>query len=135
METSGDLAMVETERTSSCGGCGAKVFCKPGSGNSTIVETLNPIHAEPGERVRFEITGRVLLQSSFILYILPVLFLVMGAGVGKKFASIFPAYGQDACSALTGVLFLVLGILILNRIGKYWSRKAELKPVITEVVG
>ena len=135
VETSDGLARVETQRTSSCGGCGAKSFCKPGSGNSIIVEALNPIHARTGERVRFEITGRVLLQSSFILYILPVLFLVIGAGLGKKLASIFPAYNQDVCSVLSGVLFLALGIFLLNRIGGYWSRKADLKPVITEVVG
>ena len=135
VEVYGNLARVEAEKSSSCGGCGAKNFCKPGGGNSIIVEALNPIHAEPGERVRFEVTGRVLLQSSFLLYILPIVFLVIGAGLGGKLAPLYPAYDKDALSALLGILFLVLGVFILNRAINYWSRKADLKPVITEVVG
>lgn len=134
IETYGEFAKVEAKRSISCEGCASKDMCKPGSGNSMIVEVLNPLNAKIGKRVSFEIGRDVLLKSSFILYLMPVIFIVIGAWIGGEAASYFPSSNKEALSAISAAVFFIISILLLILLNRHFAKNARYKPIIKEVL-
>ncbi len=133
IETYGDFAKVEAKRSLSCEGCASKDMCKPGS-DSMIIEALNPVGAVSGDGVAFEIGKGAFLKSSFILYLMPVIFIVIGAWLGGEAASYFLSVNKEAISALSAAVFFFLSIIALLFINKYFFKNAEYKPVIKEIL-
>ncbi|MBI3599154.1 MAG: SoxR reducing system RseC family protein [Nitrospinae bacterium] len=135
IETYGEFAKVEAKRSLSCEGCVSKDMCKPGGGSSMIVEALNPVGARAGDRVAFEISRGVLLKSSFILYLMPVIFILTGAWIGGEAASIyFQSSNKEAISAVSAALFFILSIMVVVFLNRYFLKNVKYKPVIKEIL-
>lgn len=135
IDTYGEFARVEAERNPSCEGCMSKGTCKPASDSSMIVEAVNLINAKVGDRVNFEIDANVLLKSTFIIYILPVIFLLSGAFIGGELADMLSqSKKKETLSVVGGGIFFIIGIILLMLLNKYFSRKKGYKPVIREIL-
>ena len=74
IETSENKAKVKASRHGDCENCGV---C-PGD-NAMVVAVQNPIDASVGQRVAFEIQEANMLMAAFVVYILPLLALMVGA--------------------------------------------------------
>ena len=68
------------------------------------VEVINALGAEVNDKVKVVTTTKNFLQSSLMLYIVPVISLVVGAGIGQLIGEQTP-YDASLVSALLGVVF------------------------------
>ena len=114
------VARVETQRTATCGGCSAKAGCGTAMltrvfGNRrTRLQVLNPVDAKPGDRVIIGIDEKILVKASLILYMLPLMALLLGAGAGQFGAQGVNLLSQEQGSILGGSAGLLAGL--------YWVR-------------
>jgi sigma-E factor negative regulatory protein RseC len=83
-----------------------------------------------GQRVKIGISPRALLKASFILYIIPIVALVIGAMLGNNFSS----GNKEVWAVLLGGGFLVGSFLLIKAFGKYLNLKNEYLPTATEVL-
>ena len=88
IDTYGEFAKVEARRSASCEGCASKDTCKPDSNASMIIEVINPVNARVGDRICFEVEAGTLLKSTFVIYLMPVIFILVGAWVGEEISKI-----------------------------------------------
>jgi sigma-E factor negative regulatory protein RseC len=114
------VAVVKCVRNSACDHCPSSGACKMGDDSETmLVETYNAIGAQNGDLVKIATSTKHFLQSSFMLYIVPIIGLLIGAFVGQIIAEMSGwEIDPSLFSALTAVAFLILtflGIRILTR--------------------
>jgi len=103
----GEIAWVCPDAPSSCGACGGK-----GCGSSVFVRLLhplqpeyavvNPIAAAAGETVVVGIEEGSLLRAATLAYLVPLVFLLVGAVLGSRFGDLYAAGG-----ALAGMVVAV----------------------------
>ena len=134
----GDHAWVEARRRTACGGCTASKGCGTGliarffSGRPVRLRAINPVAAEVGERVVVAIAEDVLLRSSFMAYILPLITLFIGALIGQQIqkAAFDPAAeGVVVFGALVG---LGTGMFALRGFARQVERDGRYEPRIIE---
>ena len=78
------VAVVLCKKSSFCRHCASMESCQVGDDNRTmVVEALNAIGAKVGDKVRIVTSSRSFLQSSFLLYIVPLLSLIVGGILGQ----------------------------------------------------
>ncbi len=117
----GDKALVKVVRESACGGnCAACNAC----GNREIELTVNnPIEAQIGDVVKITSSSRQVLQSVFLLYLLPVLLFVIVYLISSVFWTVMPA------------LFLAAGvILVYYFLIRKWENKLIIHSEITDII-
>ena len=129
LEVSGSMAKVKASRHSDCENCGS---C-PGN-TAIVVDALNPLGAQRGQRVALEVKEVNMLKAAFIVYILPLIMAVAGA-----FAGNYLAVQQLASNPLwyqIGGGFIAFGLSIIYI--KYFDRNArtndKMRPVITRIL-
>lgn len=130
-----DIAVVLCQKSSFCENCAAEGVCHVGDDSSSkLVEVHNHLAADIGDRVKIATTTRSFLQSSFLLYIVPLIFLVTGAIVGQSAAGIIDGgFDSNVASALTGTLFMAASFFIL-RFGSRGLRKENYMPRVIEIL-
>lgn len=122
VEIIGDKAKVLVRRhdvCSKCGGCGISLSGK----GENFVEALNTVNAAVGQTVRVTSDTGQVLKASFVVYIVPVLFLLAGIALGKQF-------GGEPAGLIIGVIFLLLSYLLVRA----YDRKVAHGRVQSEVV-
>ena len=135
IDTYGEFAKVEARRSASCEGCASKDTCKPNSNTSMIIEVINPINARVGDRICFEVEASALLKSTFVIYLMPVIFLLIGAWAGGKIAKIYPLFKrEEILSVISGSLFFLVSVFILISLNRYFSKNKRYKPMIKEIL-
>ncbi len=128
------IAVVICQKQSACQHCPSSGACQIGDdGQSMLVEAFNQIGAEVGEKVKVVTSTKHFLQSSFILYILPVVGLLIGAIAGQYIAeSTDIGVDPKLLSALIGVAFLV-GTFLCIRVGTRALHREIFMPRIVEI--
>ena len=135
IDTYGEFAKVEAKRSASCEGCASKDTCKPNSNTSMIIEVINPINARVGDRICFEVEASALLKSTFVIYLMPVIFLLIGAWVGGEISKIYPLFKrEEILSVISGSLFFLVSVFILISLNRYFSKNKKYKPTIKEIL-
>lgn len=128
------IAVVLCQRHNACKHCASAGSCQVGDdGRSMLVEAFNAIGAEVSDRVKVVTSTKHFLQSSFMLYIVPIIGLLIGAIAGQTIGERFPL-GIDPVllSALLGVAFLA-GTFLCIRVGTRALSKELFMPRITEI--
>ena len=128
-------AWVKCIKSAACESCSAKAFCNTagGSDDDVEVEAINAVGAKVNDRVTISFETSSLLKVSFLVYIVPVLFLILGVVIGNKIAPIFN-YDQSIFSVLVGFLFLVAAFFFVKAKGKDLSTKDAYKPKIIRIL-
>ena len=130
-----DVAVVLCQKSSMCEHCAAEGSCHIGDDSSSkLVEVHNPLGAGIGDRVKIATSTRTFLQSSFILYIVPLIALVIGAVSGQLLGE-WLASGLDPnlLAALFGTSFMTGSFLIIRLMSRSLAKEAYM-PVIVEVL-
>lgn len=133
VEVRDDLAIVEVERSPACERCGV---CHHMLGtNKMVAEARNDAQAKVGEKVNLEIESKIFLTMAFVLYIVPVVFLIIGYFIGSTLVAFLqkPTYSQEV-GILSGFIFLGFSYLIIRMIDRRAALSKQLRPVVTEVV-
>ena len=128
------VAVVLCQRHSACKHCASNGSCQIGDDSQTmLVEAFNAIGAEVSDRVKVVTSTRNFLQSSFMLYIVPIIGLLIGAVAGQLLGENFSLGIEPALlSAILGVAFLV-GTFLCIRVGTRALSKELFMPRITEI--
>ncbi|XER06552.1 hypothetical protein SRRS_20920 [Sporomusa rhizae] len=123
------MAKVKASRHSDCENCGN---C-PGS-SAIVVEALNPVGAQRGQRVAIEIKEVNMLKAAFIVYMLPLIAAVAGAFAGNYIANL--QHAVDPLWYQLGGGFVAFGLSIIYI--KFFDRNArtddKMKPVIVRIL-
>ena len=129
IEVKGDIAKVEIRRSISCGTCRA---CWMAEGGKMIASGQNLIGAKVGQRVRLQVSGSI-LKAAFVVYILPLVGLILGYGVGSSISKAigYPAFSEKA-GVISGLAFLVLSFIAVCYYGKKIGQRYQIK--VIEVV-
>ena len=129
------IAVVMCTKSSLCENCATNGNCALGDDDNTrLIEVQNPLAAEVGEQVRIATTTKSFLQSSFLLYIVPLIALVIGAIVGLLVGEkITTGLDPNLLSAIFGVVFMV-GSFVILRVGSSVLNKESYMPKIIEIV-
>ena len=126
-------ATVQMIEGGGCQSCASAGTCKAGSGGRTL-DAINKAGAAPGQHVVVDIESGAFLKASFIVYMVPVIFLFVGAYLGDFAARQMPGVMEaESWQAAGGVLFLALSILGV----RLYDRKAKstkgLRPVVVKI--
>jgi len=128
-------AWVKCTKSAACESCSAKGFCDTAGGGSddVEVEAINVAGAKVDDRVTISFETSSLLKVSFLVYMVPVLFLILGVVIGDKIAPIFN-YDQSIFSVLVGFLFLLAAFFFVKAKGKELSKKEAYQPKIIRIL-
>lgn len=133
-KTESTTAWVTTTKTAACESCAAKTSCSAlGGATEMEVKVINTAGAKIGERVVISFETSPLLKATFLLYVIPVLFLLVGAFVGEKMSLYFHA-SASILSAVAGFLFFGLAILFVIFKGNRLAKRDEYCPKIIRII-
>ena len=128
LSVDGGLAQVMVGRHEECGSCGA---C--GGAQQVVVEAVNDVGAQPGQRVLFEFREANVLTGAFVVFILPLLMGGVGAVIGHFMAPMLDASGSLPY-VLGALVFFLLALVLVKLFDKRAAQKQEAKPVIVEII-
>ncbi len=111
VEIDGDKVKVRLPFSSNCEKCR---LCKKISDDLMEVEAVKKGNIKVGSSVKLYIPPKVIIVSSFMLYIFPLLFLVGGYFFGKIFDVYFGFGKEELFPALFAFLFLFSSFIIVH---------------------
>ncbi len=128
LEVIGDMAKVKTSRHNDCENCGA---C-PGN-SAMVLEALNPVGAKPGQRVVIEVQEINMLKAAFIVYILPLIAVFIGAVLGGWLAQ---KTGHESLwfQITGGLVAFVLSVVYIKYFDSAARLDVNMKPVIVRIL-
>jgi len=128
-------AVVLCQKGSFCEHCAAMDTCRMGDDNHSMqVDAHNPLAAEVGDRVVLAVSSRNFLTSSFVVYIVPLLFMLIGGILGQFIGEeLITGVPPQLLSALIGVAFLV-GAFLTIRIGSRALKNEHYLPRIVRIL-
>ena len=128
-------AVVMCQKSSLCENCATNGSCSIGDDDKTrLIDVQNLLNASVGDQVRIATTTRSFLQSSFLLYIVPLVALVIGAVAGKFVGEqIDTGLDPNLLSAIFGVFFMV-GSFVILRIGSRVLVAESYMPKIVAII-
>lgn len=135
IKTHDELARVKTTRSSSCSSCSAKSTCHVNeSGNAMEVDAINRAGAREGDRIMMHFETSSLMKACFLLYILPVGFMLFGAIIGHLLA-LKLGIGSSLFSAASGFLLLVVSFILIRSKANRLGNDDAYKPKIIKIIG
>ena len=128
-------AVVMCQKSSLCENCATDGNCIMGDDDKTrFIEVQNTLGATVGELVRIATTTKSFLQSSFLLYIVPLIALVIGAIVGKLVGdNVATGLDPNLLSAIFGVFFMA-GSFVILRVGSSALEPESYMPKIVAII-
>lgn len=128
ISAAGEMARVKTSRHNDCENCGA---CP---GNAAIVlDARNPLGARPGQQVLIEVQEVGMLKSAFIVYMLPLISLFVGAVAGGLAAD-QAGSGSFWYQVAGALVALVLAIAYIRHYDRRARTNKNMQPVITRIL-
>lgn len=107
-------------------------MCSPLGRDWMIIEALNHPGAGPGQEVilTYELESEV--KASFVLYIIPLLSLLLGAVLGGW---LDPLHNPDLSSVSLGFSLMILSFLGIRLYsGRTYSQRKQYQPVILQII-
>ena len=128
-------AVVMCKKSSLCEHCATSGSCVIGDdGHVRMIEVQNSLGASIGDHVCIATTTKSFLQSSFMLYIVPLIALVIGAVAGKLTGEKFDTgLEPNLLSAIFGVFFMI-GSFVLLRVGSRVLEQENYMPKIVAIL-
>ncbi len=128
------IAVVLCARHSACEHCPSSGTCQIGDDNETmLVEAFNQIGAKISDRVKIVTSTKHFLQSSFILYIVPIIGLLVGALIGQAIGEMTTVtLDPSLLSAILGVAFLA-GTFVCIKVGTRALKREIFMPRIVAI--
>lgn len=128
-------AVVMCKKSSLCENCATSGSCMLGEDDHTrLIEVQNSLSAAIGDRVLIATTTKSFLQSSFLLYMVPLIALVVGAVVGKLTGEqLATSLDANLLSAIFGVFFMI-GSFVILRVGSGVLEKESYMPKIVAIL-
>lgn len=130
----GAEAIVEARQGGGCGQCDSANGCAGGKVSKLFCSqprqfrVRNDISARIGEEVQVSVADGVLLRSAVIMYMLPLLLLLAGGGLGSYWAT--DVASRDGYAAVGALLGLVAGFLLIKFASVRYRALSAAQPII-----
>ncbi len=136
LRVEGGLAIVKTERGAMCDGCGSGGFCKALVGGSDMeVAARNEVGAKVGDEVRMTVPSKTFLKASFLVYMVPVAALILGALLGTTLGpALYPGVSPDLFAVAFGLILFSLSFVVMRLWAKGTKGDQQYCPVISEIL-
>lgn len=125
---------VETQRRGSCGQCEAQASCGTGIWQQALRPRAHHLRARTGalqpalgDWVVLGVADGVVLQGALVLYLVPLVALVLGAGLGQWLG------GREWISIVGAVAGLGLGLVAVRWRSRWEAGQAERQPVVLRI--
>ncbi len=131
---------VETQRQSSCGhcsvkdGCGTQVLSKILGNKYTRVRCLNSLDARVGEDVIIGIEESALLTGSFLLYILPLIFMIVSGALAVTISRFLWPDFIDLFSVAASFSGLFMGLFFSRHYVQSAANQKNYEPVVIKII-
>ncbi len=121
------------KKHSACGDCGA---CQHGRENMEInIVAINDIGAKPGDFVEVNMETQNVMGAAFIIYVIPLLALILGVGLGSYALSRMGVQGNiEVYAAGIGFLLTIITYLTIKRFEGTFNKDKKYVPVVTKVL-
>lgn len=136
VEVQGEFAWIESERTSTCGGCAVRKGC----GTSAIAKVLgqrrvrlrvlNRINASVGDNVVIGIAESGLVRGSLAVYAAPLLGLFAGALAGQLLGTQVFVMSSDWLAIGGAISGFVAALIWLKRFSRRTEKDTAYQPVV-----
>lgn len=129
------IAKVKVQRTSACdscslkSGCGQSTLSKLSGDHCLELEVTNALDAKLGDEVIIAIPESGLINASFRVYFLPLLFMILGALLGAVVDA-----DSESWTMLFSVSGLVIGFLWARSFSKKQASHTAFQPVMTRIL-
>ena len=135
IRTRDKTAWIQTTRSASCEGCQSRHACHTmgGGSNEMAVEAVNTLGAKEGDQVVVEFSTASLMKGTFLIYMLPIICLMIGAAIGVKLTPLFDGINESTLPALVGFGAFILSILFVVFVGNRMGKKDAYKPKIIRI--
>ncbi|NLY46502.1 MAG: SoxR reducing system RseC family protein [Tissierella sp.] len=132
-EVNGSDVVLEVRRASACG-----TNCASCSSSCEVAPHLltlkNKVNAKLGDIVSIEAEARKILKYTFLIYIVPLVFLILGIAIGNGYFSTRGFENYELLSFVTGIVGLVISYLILKLIDNSVAKKDDIVLTISKVI-
>jgi sigma-E factor negative regulatory protein RseC len=131
----GEYAIVKVIRSSSCGHCPSAGSCHIESDREILVKAKNNAGAKVGQRVQLFLAPGSILAASFLLYVIPLFGLILGAVAGKIFlAQVFPSLSSELLAAGSGLVTMTGTFAGIRFYDRHRRSKESFMPKIIQVL-
>ena len=137
VKTDDEFAWVDAQRQSACGQCSAQKGCGTGvlagvfGKKMSNIKAINTAHAEPGDVVIVGLRESSLLKSAFISYLLPLIFMLLGAVLSRNFFNI-----QNETGIILGALCgFAISLFFLRNYSERIKHNPDYQPVVLRKAG
>lgn len=132
--------IVSCQQQTSCGHCASRDSCGtgivskavPGRSHTIKIPTRSP--AAVGDVVEIGLPEQSVLHSAVLVYILPLLFLILGAVIGQWWFVGLTGGGEPGV-ILSAVVSAGLGVLLARRLARRLEGHSAYKPSLIRVLG
>lgn len=132
-EVKGSDVVLEVRRVSACG-----TSCASCSSSCEVAPHLltikNEVNAKLGDMVEIKAEAKKILKYTFLIYIIPLTFLILGIALGNGY---FQARGYEnfeILSFLSGIVGLTISYMILKLIDNSVAKKNDLVLTISRII-
>ena len=132
----GRYAVVETQRHAACGSCQSSGSCSTTVLSGVFkrrpnqLRVLNPIEAQPGERVIIGLQEQVFLKISFSAYLLPLVCMLLSAIVLHRLTPASLNTLGELPTVAGGLLGLILGLYLFKTVARRNASDPDCQAVI-----
>ncbi|MFT9494612.1 SoxR reducing system RseC family protein [Anaerosolibacter sp.] len=129
----GNKAKVHMKKHSACGDCGA---CQHGKENMELnIVAMNEIGAKPGDFVEVNMETQNVMGAAFIIYVIPLLALVLGIGVGSYVLNTIGVQENvEVYAAGIGFVLTAIAYLMIKRVEGTFNKDKKYVPVVTRIL-
>lgn len=129
VEIKGGNATIEFSKSEACTTCKIKPFCFQKSGDITRLTLKNELDAKLGDRIQFEILPSARILSSFLVFILPVIFMITTYFLCKSAIGL-----SENLSILCSVGSIVLAFLVVKLVDGAIKKRVMIQPRMLRII-
>ena len=134
MRVTPPTAWVKATRSDACKHCAARGSCNViGEGKEVEVEAINKAGARVGDQIILTFETAPFIKAAFLLYVLPIIFMIIGALIGKNMAANVNI-DESLLSMFFGFAFLALGVLFVRKKANQLAQRKSYRPKITRII-
>lgn len=128
VEVKGERAVVLMAPSNFCQSCG---LCVQREGGMSL-EARNKVGARVGDGVTVELEAKKVVTASLYLYVLPIVLMFIGYGLGVLVSSLTSGTSTEIIGAIGAFAFLGLGFTFVGLLGKKLKME-EWRPTIKSI--
>ncbi|PMQ02391.1 MAG: polyunsaturated fatty acid synthase PfaC [Dictyoglomus sp. NZ13-RE01] len=121
IDKKGNKLTVELNPSPICSSCG---LCRRGENEKFFLEVIDNCSADIGDIVQIELTRSSYFKATILIYLVPLLFFLLGVLVGYIFGD-YKKYDPQLFGFIFGFVFLTLGFLLVRYIDKRLQKKSK----------